>query len=629
MQVVNDSWWGELLNPQESVVRILQGFVADLREGTADEDQYRRVRKLVLHASPDRTQIPRKLVEARTLSEFPLDPIDPDLLEGVRHLAEQICRHDHGPWFEHLSFVRLLGEGGYGVVVLFEDELLATPLAVKFFRPSTLGDDPAGVSRFFREAGILANLRHPYIIGYRHAGLLKGVPFIAMDYFNAPSLQEWIRKKGPQNEATVTGILSRLAGALSYAHSQDVVHRDLTPSNVLVGERHELRLIDFGLSAYANTGLSRLTPTLGALDFGAYSAPELQSDSLALTPSIDVYSVGAIGFFCLTGRPPKGNWSSTFSDLGLGRLDPILRNCLENDPSKRFQSAGELEAALKPVSAMPVRTREHKKGITRAGANLLPGNGFSEITSTSRELESRLRNEVFHSLSQEWMAALAARAALRALPALSRGESPFRAFGPRTYLAGTLVGAVIESYGWVLDSPSPKLEMAYFLRRSAYGAAGKLAGNQPPVGAIHAATAVARAVETGVLAKQGHYGTSVDGREALLQASLALPASTALIVEELDAAYLGRGPAVNEFLLSELWPDPDQEWVREMQVFLEALRSSEAPRGLNAPQIADALGTLIQGELSVLELGGALMRWRESQHVRESLLHFRKALGVD
>lgn len=290
--------------------------------------------------------------------------------------------------------VRVLGRGGSGVVYLAEDERLGRFVALKVILDVHLRESHY-LARFEREAQLLARLQHPGIVRIHEVGTIRGRPYLALEYVSGESLAQ--RLKGqPLPVPDVTRLFRELVQAVQYAHEQGVVHRDLKPGNILMssavaglqsGEAGSFsiksppqylstpKITDFGLARRLDEeGLTRTGDVLGT---PGYMAPEqIGCPNPSSSPTVDVYSLGAILYELLTGRPPfRGGTvletleqARTLDPVPLRRLRPglprdletICLKCLEKDPSRRYASACSLADDIerfhdgKPIHARPV-----------------------------------------------------------------------------------------------------------------------------------------------------------------------------------------------------------------------------------------------------------------------------------
>lgn len=244
-----------------------------------------------------------------------------------------------------------IDSGGFGTVYKFRDPRLDVDFAIKVFDPHPFQTSQVDArARFVREAGLLFRLRHESIVRIFDANELPdGRPYIRMEYFAGVNLQKLRAQRTVSLDESVW-IIGRLAAALEHAHGKSIVHRDIKPSNVLVSESlDELRLIDFGLGILVEEAVARSRLTTSAQRFGdAYAAPELLEDARVRSPAVDVFSLGAIWFFLINGRPPRGTGIETvIKDSQMdSALESLLHRCLDDDAAKR-PSAADLRAGLR------------------------------------------------------------------------------------------------------------------------------------------------------------------------------------------------------------------------------------------------------------------------------------------
>ena len=301
------------------------------------------------------------------------------------------------------SLERELGRGGMGIVYLARDLRLERVVAIKLLPPDR-AQDAAARERFVREARMAAQLSHPHIIPIHAVDEIGEFVFFVMSFVEGETLGARVRRDGALKPHDAARILREVAWALAYAHGQGVVHRDVKPDNILL-ERGDGRALvaDFGIArsvqAAALSGEHELVGT------PEYMSPE-QAGAERLDGRSDLYSLGVVGYYALTGLLPFT--SPTVAGLlaqHVGKAPPPLvvpgapasfvaavERCLEKDPAQRFQSGEELAAALGATldvrRDLPVPVRaflaEAHSGARRrlmapwiAGAALVPaGLGF-------------------------------------------------------------------------------------------------------------------------------------------------------------------------------------------------------------------------------------------------------------
>ncbi len=182
-----------------------------------------------------------------------------------------------------------------GDVYEAHDQLLNRPVAVKLFRAAPRSDR----SRFDAEVRLLAGLNHPVLVRVYDAGSEHDDAFVVLELIDGPPLSEKLKAEAPMPSEDVADLGAELADALAYIHERGVVHRDVTPSNVLCAPDGRARLVDFGIARLLES--PRVTATATTIGTACYMAPE-QVEGRDVTPAADVYALGLVLLEALTGR---------------------------------------------------------------------------------------------------------------------------------------------------------------------------------------------------------------------------------------------------------------------------------------------------------------------------------------
>lgn len=273
------------------------------------------------------------------------------------------------------------GRGGMGVVYRATQLDLDRTVALKLIAPA-LAQDPLFRERFIRETRVAAGIDHPNVIPVFYAGDHEGRLYLAMRYVAGEDLRTLVRREGPLDPVRAARILAQVASALDAAHASGIVHRDVKPANILLGDGDHAYLTDFGLTKRMTSGAGVTRPG-GWVGTLGYVAPE-QIRGDRVDARADVYALGCVLCHALTGAPPhvrESDEATLWAHLHdpapvLGpelppALGAVLTRALARDPDDRFPSAGDLgRALLAAVGLEPPRTAER---VVATGAAAPPG----------------------------------------------------------------------------------------------------------------------------------------------------------------------------------------------------------------------------------------------------------------
>jgi len=255
--------------------------------------------------------------------------------------------------FARYELVRLLGRGGMGAVYEARQPDLERTVAMKVL-PVELGQDEVFAERFRREARALGRLRYPHVLEvYEFGESSTGHLFFTMEYLPGGDLGTRL-KDGPLPPAEALRIVREICLGLAAAHAQGIIHRDIKPSNILRSADGTVKVADFGLAVLPDRPGDRFTHTGLAMGTFEYAAPE-QVSGAPVDARSDVYSVGVLCYELLTGRLPRGVFDPP-SRAGAAvspAVDAVVRMAMQNDPDRRYQSAGDMWAALHRAEEPP------------------------------------------------------------------------------------------------------------------------------------------------------------------------------------------------------------------------------------------------------------------------------------
>ncbi|WP_437479304.1 serine/threonine-protein kinase [Sorangium sp. So ce1014] len=321
-----------------------------------------------------------------------------------------------------LRLLRALGQGGMGSVWLAEHAALRTQVAVKFLRDIYV-DHPLAVVRLRREAEAAARIQSPHVVRVFDLGLTdQGVPYILMEHLEGETLQDLVERRQRLSLDEAVSILRQTCAALAKAHESGIVHRDIKPENIFLveGEREPfVKVLDFGIAKNTVEEAERLTLTGAILGTPHFMSPEQMAGGARVGPHSDLWALGVVAYFCLTGQIPFGGATIAAVAVAIDRgsppppsrfapglppaIDAWVLSLLEPDPARRAQSAravlDALDAAVAaprdarpspgPTELMPPRdTLTSSEGFSSLVTTLMP---FGTLGATSPQQRTRAR----------------------------------------------------------------------------------------------------------------------------------------------------------------------------------------------------------------------------------------------
>lgn len=334
---------------------------------------------------------------------------------------EVLTRSDGSPF--------VLGQGAMGVTYKALDKNLLSLAVIKV--PATeLQAEPAARQRFLQEAQMMARLRHPHVANVFFFGDSRAGAFYAMEFCEGPTLQDYVAEHGPMNWRDTAALALQAAAALQALEAHELVHRDLKPSNIILsrdeaGHAH-LKLIDFGVAREGlPSDLGGLTKS-GFIGTPAYASPEQLLESAHVDARSDLYALGAVLWFCLTGKPPfegtqfevmfhhintEPDWEKLGSvpEAGLAIMKRLLAKFVEERYASSAILLSELQKVLGSGGASSIQLRPTAKSgqadlggyepIVEAGSDAFGKLWRARDILTGRTVALRLLSPEFSSKS--------------------------------------------------------------------------------------------------------------------------------------------------------------------------------------------------------------------------------------
>ncbi len=261
---------------------------------------------------------------------------------------------------DRYRYIKKIGKGAFGSVFLMEDTIISEEIILKFLNAQFVTDESI-IKRFIYELRFARKITHPNVIRIYDMLSFGKAHAISMEYFRSHTLSAEVKDKKPMDIERAKKFTYDVCSGMESAHAANVVHRDLKPNNILIDENSILKIVDFGVAAATQSTDTKLTKTGLLVGTPTYMAPE-QVLGKDVDERTDIYSLGAIMYEMLTGRPPysgKDSMSIMYqhvqgeakppiekNDKVPTELSELVMNCMKVKPEERIQSMSELKTSL-------------------------------------------------------------------------------------------------------------------------------------------------------------------------------------------------------------------------------------------------------------------------------------------
>ncbi len=296
-----------------------------------------------------------------------------------------------------------IGRGANGMVYRARHSLLRRPVAIKLLSPDTTNE--ATAARFEHEVQMTSQLTHPNTVAiYDYGRTPEGLFYYAMEYLAGIDLDRLVRQFGPQSEGRVIHILRQVCGSLAEAHRTGLIHRDIKPANIVLTRRggvcDTVKVLDFGLVKAVNTGSTKGLATNAIVGTPHFMPPEAVDKPASVDGRGDLYSLGAVGYWLLTGKTLFDHLDVQVLmsnqvqvvplplSTALGKpvsadLEGLIMRCLAKDPEQRLPTAEALDEALSRCGSAGTWTQSEAEQWWRAhagGFEIVPATAMPEKT---------------------------------------------------------------------------------------------------------------------------------------------------------------------------------------------------------------------------------------------------------
>jgi eukaryotic-like serine/threonine-protein kinase len=340
---------------------------------------------------------------------------------------------------------RLVGEGGTGVVVAARHLQLERVVAIKFLRTALASDEIR--TRFEREARAIGQIESEHVVLVLDVGALDDYsPYMVMEYLEGRDLAKILKEDGALSIEDSVDCMLQVCEALEEAHANGIIHRDLKPANLFLTRREDggphIKVVDFGISKILDPklmdgGPKEMTAAFTVLGSPRYMAPEQLRNSKDVDGRADLWSIGAVMFQLITGKPAFDADSNVHASLAVltkeapllrqlaphapVQLEAIINKCLSKDRTLRFQTAAELADALRPFASDHTRDSLERMQEAKVEPNVSIGLG---VPSVGERVDSSARADAAAAAAESARSSQAPTSSMRQVSTVPTGFRP-------------------------------------------------------------------------------------------------------------------------------------------------------------------------------------------------------------
>ena len=297
-------------------------------------------------------------------------------------------------YFGDYVVIDKLGQGGMGTVLLAKHRRMDRLVAIKIL-PITVLESKEAVARFYQEVKVAAKLTHPNIVHAYDAGEHHGFHYLVMEYVPGYDLAEVLSQLGPIPLSMALDYLKQACKGLDYAHRKGIVHRDVKPSNILLSDEGDIKILDMGLARICdstfNQAMTQLTTTGQVMGTVEYMSPEQAEDTRQADQRSDIYSLGCTLYRLLTGKSPftrdtvvktiLAHRTDSIPSLNTGlpendSVNQLFQKMVAKQPEDRFQTVSELMEAIECVEQSDSLNTQTDSGSNYSGSDDSSSDGY-------------------------------------------------------------------------------------------------------------------------------------------------------------------------------------------------------------------------------------------------------------